>query len=241
MSYPHEVEVRGQIVHAARLMHARGLIAGHDGNISVRVGANRLICTPSGVNKGFLEEKDLVLVDLDGQKLKGRVEPSSEIRMHLLVYLRRPDVHCVVHAHPPHCIACTLVGVSLTSPQLPETAFVLGAVPTARYSTPGTSEVPESIDPYVSNCDAILLERHGSLTLGRDVMEAYNRLEALEHAAKVLFLARNLGEVSPLDPNAVARLKNSVTSRGLPWKYPDAGEDLVNAIVARVLEKLNPP
>jgi len=241
MSYPFELEVRQEIVKAARLMHARGLIAGHDGNISVKVAPNKLVCTPSGVNKGFLTEQDLVVVDLEGRKIRGEVEPSSEILMHLLVYQRREDVGCVVHAHPPHCVACTLVGLSLATPQVPEAAFVLGAVPTAPYATPGTNEVPQSIERFVSSCEAILLERHGSITVGRDVTEAYNRLEALEHVAHVLFLARNLGDVQPLNEGQVARLRTSVTSRGIPWKYPERDQlssSMADTIVQRVLEKL---
>lgn len=240
MSYPFELAVRQDIVKAARLMHSRGLIAGHDGNISVRVAPTKLVCTPSGVNKGFLEEKDLVLVDLDGRLLRGGAEPSSEIRMHLQVYRRREDVGCVVHAHPPHCVACTLAGIRLTEPVVPEAAFVLGAVPTAPYATPGTDEVPRSIEPFVASCRGILLERHGSLTVGADVREAYNRLEALEHVAQLLFLARNLGDVPPLSPGQIESLKAVVTARGLPWGYPDSqgSPGPTEAIVQKVLERL---
>ena len=240
MSYPFELEVRQQIVQAARLMHGRGLIAGHDGNISVRVAHNKLVCTPSGVNKGFLTERDLVVVDLEGNRLRGNESPSSEILMHLLVYQHRPDVGCVVHAHPPHCVACTLVGLSLSTPQVPEAAFVLGAVPTARYSTPGTQEVPDSIEPFIAQHEAILMERHGSITFGTSITEAYNRLEALEHVAQVLFLARNLGEVAPLSDDEIGRLKASVTARGIPWRYPadSSGAPLTDLIVQKVLEQL---
>jgi len=241
MSYPLELQVREEMVRAARLMHQRSLIAGHDGNISVRIGPNKLVATPSGVNKGFLHERDLVVVDLEGRKLRGDREPSSEMLMHLLVYQKREDVGSVVHAHPPHCVACTLVGLSLATPQVPETAFVLGAVPTAPYSTPGTPEVPTSIEPFITRSDAVLLERHGALAVGSDLWDAYNRLEALEHVAHILFLARNLGEVSPLGPDEVARLRSVVEARGLPWRYPtndSLPRELVDAIVQRVLKEL---
>lgn len=240
MSYPFELEVREQIVRAAGLMHGRGLIAGYDGNISARVAPDKLVCTPSGVNKGFLEDRDLVVVDLDGKVLRGKTEPSSEILMHLMVYRRRDDVFSVVHAHPPHCVAATLVGLSLATPAIPEAAFMLGAVPTAPYSTPGTTEVPDSIEPYIATSNAILLERHGSLTVGSSVAEAYDRLEALEHVAQVLFLARNLGDVAPLTPEQLERLKASVEARGLIWRYPDKDGmgNLADEIVRRVLETL---
>ncbi len=215
MSYPFELETREEMVQAAQLMHVRGLISGHDGNISVRVGPDRILCTPSAMNKGFLKERDLVVVDLEGKLQRGKV--------------------------PPHCVACTLVGISLETAVVPEAAFLMGAVPTAPYATPGTDEVPKSIEPFIGRSEAILLARHGSITFGRTVMEAYNRLEALEHVAQVLFLANNLGQVVPLTDDELGRLHHSVTSRGIPWRYPTegaAGEQLVDTIVQKVVEKL---
>ncbi len=241
MSYPFELESRRDTVRAARLMHVRGLISGHDGNISVRLAANKVLCTPTGVNKGFLEEKDLVIVDQSGQLLRGSVPPSSEIQMHLRVYAMREDVKCIIHAHPPHCVAATLVGLSMETAVMPESAYLMGAVPTADYATPGTDEVSNSLDPYIADREAILLARHGSITFGADVTEAYNRLEALEHVAQVLFLANNLGSVMPLSPGELSRLKESVTSRGLPWRYPEDGADgsgLTDLIIEKVLDKL---
>jgi len=236
-----EEKLRQEMVLVGSRMHDQGYISGYDGNISVRVGQDRLLCTPSGVNKAFLHPTDIVVIDLKGERLRGKSGPSSEVLMHLEVYSRRTDVACVVHAHPPHAVACTLAGISMSVPQVPETAFILGAVPTAPYATPGTAEVPESIRPFVKSCEALLLARHGALTMGRDLREAYDRLEALEHVAKVLFLARNLGEVPPLTPDEVARLKASVTARGIPWRYPESEampSNLVDAIVERVVERL---
>jgi L-fuculose-phosphate aldolase len=242
MSFQDEEKIRQDIVQAARLLHSREYISGFDGNISVRIGRNRLICTPSAVNKGFLEAKDLVVIDLEGNTLRGNQRsPSSEILMHLLVYAERPEIKAVVHAHPPHCVACTLTGINLSLPIVPETAYHIGAVPTAPYATPGTQEVPQSIRPFINESCAILLERHGSLTLGKDLWGAYNRLESLEHVARILYLSRNLGELIPLTPEQVARLRSAVTSRGLPWKFPDDGQlppQLVDSIVKRVIEKL---
>lgn len=242
MSYQDEEKIRQEIVTVSRLLHSREYISGYDGNVSVRVGRNRLLCTPSGVNKGFLEARDLVVVDLDGNTLRGGGRtPSSEVLMHLLVYQQRPEMNAVVHAHPPHCVACTLTGINLSMPVVPETAYLIGAVPTAPYATPGTQEVPESIRPFIRESCAMLLDRHGSLTMGKDLWAAYNRLESLEHVARILFLARNLGELIPLSAQEVARLRAAVTSRGLPWKFPDDGRlptQLVDSIVSRVLEKL---
>jgi L-fuculose-phosphate aldolase len=237
-----EEKIRQDMVLVARRMHDRGFISGYDGNISVRTGQDRLLCTPSGRNKAFIEATDIVVLDMQGKLLRGKSEPSSEVRMHLAVYKERPEAGCVVHAHPPHAVACTLAGISLAVPQVPETAFILGSVPTAAYATPGTDEVPESIRPFVKSAEAILLARHGAVTVGRDLSEAYDRMEALEHVARVLFLARNLGDLTPLSPAEVARLKESVTSRGIPWRYPESAAlpaNLVDVIVERVVHKLS--
>ncbi len=239
--YQWEEKLRDEMVAVARMLHSREYISGLDGNISVRSAPDRLLCTPSGVNKGFLNARDLVVLNLDGRQVKGKREPSSEILMHLMVYRERADVNSVIHAHPPHCVACTLTGISLEVPVVPETAFIFGAVPTAPYATPGTAEVPESIRPFVAEADAVLLARHGSLTVGKDLHDAYNRLEALEHVAKILFLARNLGGLNPLSPEELARLRASVTSRGLPWRFPESSDlpnNMVDAIVDRVVKQL---
>ncbi len=241
MSYVHAEEIRQNVVQVAHMMHQRGYIGGLDGNISVWLGRNRFLCTPASTNKGFLNARDLVVVDLDGKAVQGKGRPSSELAMHLLVYRERPDVQAVIHAHPQHCVACTLVGLTLTNPVVPEMAYSMGAVPTAPYATPGTKEVPDSIEPYVKQADGILLARHGSLTMGTDLWEAYNRLEGLEHAAQILFLARNLGELQPLNDDQVARLRASVEARDLPWRYPNTwgADDLpFDEIIEAVVERL---
>lgn len=237
-----EIErTREEIVRVSQWLHQRGYIGGMDGNISVRL-QDRLLCTPSGVNKGFLTSQDLVMTDLQGHVVSGKGKPSSELEMHLEVYRQRSDVRAVVHAHPPHCVACTLSEVELTRPVVPELAYTLGAVPTAPYATPGTPEVAASIAPHVAFSQAILLARHGSLTVGSTLIEAYNRLEGLEHAAHILYLARNLGPLVPLAQSEVHRLRLSVESRGLPWGYAGQEDDaltqrLVEEVLRRMLSK----
>ena len=243
MSLVNLEKIRQDMVTVARWMHQRGLVGGMDGNLSVRVGKDRLLATPSGVNKGLLETSDLVMTDFSGNPVRGSGNPSSELMMHLRIYEVRPDVGAVLHAHPPHCVACTLVGLSLTSLVVPELAYSLGAVPTAPYATPGTPEVPASIEPFIANSQAILLARHGVVTFGRDLTEAYNRLEGLEHAARILFLARNLGELVPLDPTEVQRLRESVLARGLSWGFETSApqrQETVEEIVEMVLKRLTP-
>lgn len=236
-----EGELRQEITNVCKLMHGRDLVSAYDGNISVRIGPTRILMTPSGVNKAFMQPSDLVVIDLDGRTLRRDHRPSSEYRMHLTIYAEREDVGCVVHAHPPHCIACTLTGIPMDTVVLPETAFLLGAVATIPYRTPGTDAFAQALVPHLPDRSALLLERHGSVTLGADLWEAYNRLEALEHVARVLFISRGLGELRPLEPAQVADLRAEVVSRGLPWQYAGgaaASGDLIDAISARVLERL---
>jgi len=245
MGYGNEGQLRLDIVRMAKAMHVSGLISAYDGNLSVRLGRGRFLMTPSGGNKALLDAADLVVVDQAGRTLRGRGHPSSEYRVHLAAYAARSDVGAVVRAHPPHCIACTLAGIRLDQLVLPETAFLLGAVPTIPYQTPGTDEFSEAVAPLLPLHHAFLLERHGALTLGTDLSEAYNRLESLEHTARVLSLARNLGEIRPMAPNQVARLRREVEGRGIPWPYVhetaqevSPASDLVDALAQRVMESL---
>jgi L-fuculose-phosphate aldolase len=207
-----EHELRREMVRVGRLMWERGYVPATDGNLSARMGPDRLLVTPSGLSKGFLSPDDLVVMRLDGKAAlqavhRGRgPQPSSEILMHLEVYRLRPDVRAVVHAHPPLAIAFSIAGVSLARCVLPEVIVTLGGIPTAEYATPGTVEVPESIRQAVQDYDALLLAHHGSLTLGGTLWEAYLRLEKVEHTAQVTLAAQQLGGVKTLSPEAVEKL-----------------------------------
>lgn len=207
-----EMELRVEAVKVCRRLETRGLLAAMDGNVSCRVGETAVLVTPSGKPKGELRPFDLLLVDYQGKVLAGEGKPSSEIRMHLLVYRERPDVAAIVHAHPSMLTAMTLAGIPFVSDALPEVRLTIGRVPTAPYATPTTEEVPESIAPFVKAHQAILLERHGSLTMGRTIKEACYRLEKLEHAARTLFYAGSmLGKApSALPPEALEKLDRLV-------------------------------
>ena len=207
-----ESRARDDVITVCRKLAEKGLIAATDGNVSCRVGLERLLVTPSGKLKGALEPSDLLLLNGQGEVLAGRDRPSSEMRMHLEVYRQRADVAAVVHAHPPMLTAFTLAGMPFLAEALPEVWLTFGAVPTAPYSTPATAEVPAAIAPFLQDHQAILLERHGSLTLGRTLDEAYLRLEKLEHAARVLFYARLLSQ-APLTPLPVEALEKLETLR----------------------------
>jgi L-fuculose-phosphate aldolase len=195
-----------ELVRVCHWMYQKGFIASSEGNVSVRLDSNRILVTPRGVHKGFLRPEHVVVTDLEGCQLSGELSPSSELQIHLLVYQERRDVTAVVHAHPTMAIACSLTGMSLADGVLPEVIVGLGAIPTAPYSTPGTKEAAEAIRLLIRQFDAIILARHGSVTVGKNLLDAYSKLEMLEHSARILSLARLLGPVSPLPAEEVARL-----------------------------------
>jgi L-fuculose-phosphate aldolase len=209
-------QLKQDIVRICRMLHRKNYLAATDGNVSVRLG-DRVLVTPSGVHKGLMEPDQVITVDLEGAVIAGAGKPSSEIQMHLLAYHLRPDVYAVVHAHLPYATSCTLAGVSLLEPILPEVVITLGGIPTAPYATPGTAEVPAAIRDFIEEYDAILLSRHGAMTVGRDVTDAYNKMEKLEHTARVVLAARLQGPVSPLPEVEVEKL------RRLGEKYRSGG------------------
>ena len=205
-----EHELRQEMVRVGRLLWERGYVAATDGNLSARLGSDRLLATASGLSKGFLSTNDLVILRLDGSPIssyRGRAQrPSSELSMHLEVYRQRPDVHAVVHAHPPIATAFSIAGVSLARCVIPEVIVTLGSIHTTAYATPGTGEVPDSIRQSIKDYDAIILTHHGSLTVGRTLWEAYLRLEKVEHTAQITLAAQQLGRVQTLSPEAVEKL-----------------------------------
>lgn len=193
-TYSHELEAsaRHEIAEIGKRTHALGFLAGADGNLSIRLNDDCILITPSGFSKGLLHPDQIVVVDIEGNlqstdhPARAHLRPSSEMNMHLEAYRQRADVNAVIHAHPPLGIACTLAGISLATRALPEVVFHLGAIPTAPYATPGTPEGAISVRPYVKEHDALLIDRHGSLTLGDTLLKALMRLEWIEQAAKIM-------------------------------------------------------
>lgn len=209
---------RRAIVEVGRRAHARGFVAGTDGNFSIRLG-DRVLATPAGAAKGDLSPEDLVLVGLDGavaavDARRGR-RPSSEIRMHLEAYRLRADVGAVVHAHPPTATAFALAGRPLAQCLMPEIVLTLGAIPLAPYATPSTDEVPASIRGLLPRADAILLEAHGVLCLGGDLWEAYRRLETVEQFATILHRTLAIGPPRVMKPEEVRRLHETRAALGV--------------------------
>jgi len=205
-------DVKTQIVDVGRRLYENRFIAAGDGNISARVDG-RLYFTPTATCKGFLVPDDIVTTDLEGRKLEGKREPSSEAAMHLEIYRRRPDVAAVVHAHPPFATGYAVAGMPLDKALLPEVILTMGCIPLAEYSTPTTEEVALAIRNLIPAHDALLLSNHGAVTYGRDLESAYFKMETLEHFARISIVAKILGRERVLSKEALDRLYAS-QSRG---------------------------
>ena len=190
-----------------RQLAARGLIAGQDGNLSVRLSRDRVLVTPGGLIKGLVTPGDMVEVDHAGRKRRGRHNPTSELDLHLRILRRRPDVGAVVHAHPPVATGFAVAGAGLDGFVLPELILLVGRVPLVPYGTPGTPELGDRLEPYLAGHDAWLLANHGAVTTGPTLDAAWIRMESLEHAARIILVARSLGRVTELTEDAVARLE----------------------------------
>ena len=215
-----ESSLRADIVEVGRRMYARGYTASNDGNISVRVGADRLLMTPKSVCKGFMTPDMMCITDLDGRKLQGDRDPSSEMLMHLEVYRQRPDVKAVVHAHPPIATGFAVAGIPLNRAVLAEVLTTLGSIPIAEYATPSTKELPEAVRRYVKAHDGMLLANHGALTLGADLFSAYYKMETIEHFAKISLVARLLGNENLLAREEVVRLQELRGTYGIKAPAP---------------------
>ena len=201
-------EEREAVCRVGRLLYDRGYVAANDGNISVKVGEDRLLITPSGVSKGRMTPEMLLVTDMDGTVIEGDRHPSSEGKMHLEVYRGRPDVNAVVHAHPPVSTAFAVCRRGLETPYLSELVAGLGQVPcTTSFAMLSTEEVPESVRPYLAEHNALLLANHGALAWGSDLWEAFDRLETVEHTAKIVRNVQLLGGGVPLTEAEVERLQ----------------------------------
>jgi len=215
-----ESSLRADIVEVGRRMYARGYTASNDGNISVRLGADRLLMTPKSVCKGFMTPDMMCVTDLDGRKLQGDRDPSSEMLMHLEVYRQRQDVRAVVHAHPPIATGFAVAGIPLNRAVLAEVLTTLGSIPIAEYATPSTRELPEAVRKYVRAHDGMLLANHGALTLGVDLFSAYYKMETIEHFAKISLVARLLGNENLIAREEVARLQELRGTYGIKAPAP---------------------
>ncbi len=220
-----ESQLRADIVEIGRRMYARGYTASNDGNISVRLDAERLLMTPKSVCKGFMTPDMMCVTDLSGRKLQGDRDPSSEMLMHLEVYRQRPDVRAVVHAHPPTATGFAVAGIPLNRAVLAEVLTTLGSIPIAEYATPSTSELPAAVRQYIKAHDGMLLANHGALTVGADLFSAYYKMETIEHFAHISLVARMLGRENLISRDEVERLQGLRNTYGIKAPAPICATD----------------
>jgi L-fuculose-phosphate aldolase len=221
--------LRADIVEVGRRMYARGYTASNDGNISVRIAPDRLLMTPKSVCKGFMTPDMMCVTDLNGKKVSGDRDPSSEALMHLEVYRQRPDVNAVVHAHPPTATGFAVAGIPLDRAVLAEVLTTLGSIPLAEYATPSTSELPEAVRKYIKAHDGMLLANHGALTVGADLFSAYYKMETIEHFAHISLVARMLGRENLISREEVMRLQELRGTYGIKAPAPICADPIDDA------------
>jgi L-fuculose-phosphate aldolase len=246
---PSERQSRREIVLFGRALHERGYVAAMDGNLSVRLDDRRVLATPTSMCKGMMKPSDLVIVDLEGRRLDGRRDASSEIAMHLLIYKMRPDVRGVVHAHPPTATGFAAAGMALNQPLVCEVVIGLGSIPLARYGTPGTPELTNGLAPLIPQYDAILMSNHGVVAYGVDLHCAYMKMETVEHFAQIALVTHLLGRQQPLQGEelekliaARSRYQGSRSAAPLPLAVPRDGEgdNLDENLAARPPRRVEP-
>lgn len=228
---PSERQYRLAIVQFGRQLHDNGFVAATDGNLSVRLDEHRLLVTPTCMSKGMMRPADMVIVDMDGNRLAGKRRVSSEIGMHLLIYRLRPDVRGVVHAHPPTATGFAASGFDLNRPLVCEVVVGLGSIPLARYGTPGTPELADALEPLIPHHDAILMANHGVVTFGSSLENAYMKMETVEHFAKIALVTHLLGHEQPLGEKEVEKLvavrdRYNGGGKPSPAKMSVEGDDL---------------
>ncbi len=217
-----EQQIKELMCDIGRRVWQKGMVAANDGNFSVKLNDNEFLCTPTGVSKGFMTPEYICKVDAQGNVLEANegFRPSSEIKMHMRIYEKRPDVNAVVHAHPIYATAFAIAGQPLDQPIMPEAVIFLGEVPLAKYGTPSTNEVPDSIEEYLPYVNQVLLENHGALTWGSDLLSAYHKMESVEFYANLMYKAKMLGGAQVLNDEQVGKLIDLAKGMNLPGKHP---------------------
>ena len=223
-----ENEIKQQICDIGKRIYDRRMVASNDGNISVRISENEYLCTPTGVSKGFMTPEYICKIDGEGNVLEANegFRPSSEIKMHLRVYVKRPDVKAVVHAHPIFATSFAIAGIPLTQPIMPEAVIALGEVPIAEYGTPSTEEIPDAVEKYLPYYVAVLLANHGALSYSDSLLAAYHKMESLEFYAELLFRSRQLGGPKEFTNEQVKRLYEIRRKFGMTGKHPADWKEL---------------
>lgn len=227
-----EIKYKKLICEIGKRVYEKRFVAANDGNISVRISDNEFLITPTGVSKGFMTTDMIIKVDGEGNVIEGDYKPTSEMKMHLLVYKERPDIQAVVHVHPPYATAFAIAGIALDQAIMPESVVYLGTIPVAEYGTPSTEEVPDAVKKHVHNHQGVLLENHGALTWGKDLDHAYYLMESLEFTAKINWISKQINGDRELSKQNVARLIDIKTKMGIKGDSP-LGVDLPEGIHAK--------
>lgn len=209
--WEHEVTLRRDLARLGKRLYKLGFTPGTSGNLSVRLDSKFILATPTGVSKSMLSKEDMVIIDLDGKQYSGSRKVTSEIGMHLAVYNGRSDVSAVVHSHPPIATAFACAGRALDQPLCSEAIMTLGAVPLARYATTGTDEVADSLAEFIPDHEAILMANHGVVTYGKTLMDAFMKMETVEHFAQITLVVGQLGSASPIQKDKLAALLDART------------------------------
>jgi len=204
---PSERQHRREMVLFGQMLHQRGYVAATDGNLSVRLDEERIVITPTGMSKSMLRPSDMVVVDLEGRRIAGNRNVSSELAMHLLVYKMRPDVKGIVHAHPPTATGFAAAGLALNQPLVCEVVIGLGSIPLAKYGMPGTAELSDALEPLIPEYDAILMSNHGVVAYADTLHHAYMKMETVEHFAQIALVTHLLGRQQPLGEEEIEKLK----------------------------------
>src|ERR1700732_1861479 len=228
---PSQRQYRREMVLFGQMLHQRGYVAATDGNLSVRLDDEKIMVTPTGMSKSMLRASDMVVVDLEGRRLAGNRNVSSELAMHLLIYQLRPHVKGIVHAHPPTATGFAAAGLPLNQPLVCEVVIGLGSIPLAKYGTPGTPELTAALEPLVPQYDAILMSNHGVVAYGADLHHAYMKMETVEHFAQIALVTHLLGRQQPLGSEELGKLmaarskyQGSRSAAPLPLAVPFAAE-----------------
>ncbi len=216
------MEVREQICDVCHKMWQLGWVAANDGNVSVKLDDGTFLATPTGISKSFITPEKLVRIDANGEVLEGQegAKPSSEIKMHLRCYQEREDVRAVLHAHPPTATGFAVAHLDMDRYTMIETVIAIGSIPVTPYGTPSTYEVPDAIAPYLKEHDVMLLENHGALTVGTDLINAYYRMETLELYAKISLTAHLLGGEKEISEKNINRLIGMRKGYGVTGRHP---------------------
>lgn len=222
-----EREIKQEMCQIGKRVYDRGMVASNDGNFSVKLNEHEYLCTPTGVSKGFMTPEFICKVDESGNVLEANegFRPSSEIKMHLRIYQKREDVCAVVHAHPLYATTFAIAGQPLMDPIMPEAVIFLGGVPLARYGTPGTVEVPDSVEPFLDQYDAVLLENHGALTYSDTLLNAYHKMESVEFYARLLYQTKMIGGPQILSPERVEQLYETRRGMDIVGRHPAVNKE----------------